>query len=112
LTQQTTGERIAFAQATHWPQYRKFSAAPSTRQIVGRALAGAAIAAVVAFAWTAGDRMDAPSNVHVVTFVTFPRVTITAKRESGNESVAANKSGPDTQLSIDPAAIKLVKGRQ
>lgn len=103
---------MAFAQATLWPQYRKFSAALTTRQIVGRSLAGAAIAGVIAFAWMAGNRMEAPADMHVVTFVTFPRVTITAKRESANESVAAMKPGPDAQQVVDPASIKLVKGRE
>ena len=93
LQQQTaTGRRAVVSAQGQWPQYRKYSSAPTRRQLFARAGLTVAVCAVVAVAWLSGDRMEAPADMHVVTYVNFPRVEIVAKRPHSEDVVASVKA--------------------
>ena len=106
MTQQLGGARtLAHSPANNWPQYRKFSASPCFRKIVTRSLISGAVAAALAFSWMPSpDRMMPPPDMHVVTYVQFPRVEIVGKRESTAERTAAVSHG-----FVERVWIKLAK---
>ena len=112
MNEQPTGTRgqLARVQARQWPQYKKFSATRSVREVIARTLTGAAIVGLVAYTWTCGDRMEPPPDMHVVTYVEFPRVTIVGKRVHASEATMARKTDGKHQR-VDPASIELVKSR-
>jgi hypothetical protein len=83
----------------NWPQYKKFSAALSVRQIVVRTSVVMAAVAVVAMVWMPDERMLPPADMHIVTYVKLPRVEIVGKRE------------PAAFPSPDPASVKWTKSR-
>jgi hypothetical protein len=92
LTRQLGG--VADPITKNWPQYRKFSAAPCVRNIVSRTLIGAGVAGALVFSWMPSpERMLPPADMHVVTYVEFPRVEIVGKRENPATRTAAVSHG-------------------
>jgi hypothetical protein len=74
---------------TNWPQYRKFSTALTPREIIVRASVVIVAVAAVAALWMPDERMLPPKDMHIVTYVTFPRVEIVGKRQYVDQPATA-----------------------
>jgi hypothetical protein len=104
LIEQPAGRRTRISPSERWPQYRKFSAALSVREITVRALTATVAFAAVATAWTHGEPQRTQAGSHTASYVILPRVEIVAKRQSPVET-AKTFSAPSTD------SVKFVSDR-
>lgn len=93
------------AAARQWPQYRKFSAAPSRAQIAARSALAAVIALSICMPWMLEGRVHQGPGVRPTAYVQLDRVEIVGKRERPAPATAAQRPVE----AADPSLVKLVR---